>query len=124
MAFMDFFGKKKDTGGDIDIEEHLKDLSIREGRIIESEDVVYVKPIEIDNEGKGVANVIKEIEKGNMVVLNIRALLNNKVGVKSVVKEIREAVVGMDGDLGKISDEKLLIVPTGMRIVHKAQEPA
>ncbi|MBD3387824.1 MAG: DUF552 domain-containing protein [Candidatus Altiarchaeales archaeon] len=105
---------------DIDIEDYLNDLSVRDGKIIESEDITYVKPLELDGEGKGVGNVLAELEKNNIVVLNVRALLHNRMLLKSVVKDMRDACVEMDGDIGRISEDKLLIVPSGMRIVSKS----
>lgn len=124
MVFRKLFGG--DSGRDnsqieedIDIEDYLNDLSVRDGKIIENEDVTYVKPLELDSDGKGVGNVLAEIEKSNIVVLNVRNLLSNKVLLKSVVRDIREACMEIDGDIGRVSEEKLLIVPHGMRIVSR-----
>ncbi len=124
MVFKKFLGGGG-GGGDaprkdeIDIEDYLNDLSVRDGKIIESEDVTYVKPLDLDNDGKGVGNVLAELEKTNIVVLSIKNLHSNKTLLKSIVKDLRDACVEMDGDIGRISDDKLLIVPQGMRIVGK-----
>jgi len=104
---------------EIDIEDYLNDLSVRDGKIIESEDVTYVKPLELDSDGKGVGNVLAELEKNNIVVLNVRNLLHNRALLKGIVKDLRDACVEMDGDIGRISEDKLLIVPSGVRIVSK-----
>ncbi len=114
-----------DKGGrevvdEVDIEDYLNDLSVRDGKIIESDDVTYVKPLDLDGTGKGIGNVLAELEKKNIVVLNVKALLGNKVLLKGVVKDLREACMEIDGDIGRISEEKILIVPQGMRIVSKA----
>ena len=124
MVFKKIFGSGG-GGGDaprkdeIDIEDYLNDLSVRDGKIIESEDVTYVKPLELDNDGKGVGNVLAELEKSNIVVLNVKNLMHNKTLLKSIVKDLRDACVEMDGDIGRICEDKLLIVPQGMRIVSK-----
>jgi len=122
MVLKRFFGKREETreGGEIDIENYLSDLSIREGKIIEREDVTYVKPIDLDAEGKGIGRVIKELEKGNMVVLGIKDVLPNKMLVRNVVKELKETCSQLDGDIGRLSAEKILLVPNGMRIVHRS----
>lgn len=123
MAFMKILGGG--GGGDgprkdeIDIEDYLNDLSVRDGKIIENEDVTYVKPLELDGDGKGVGNVLAELEKSNIVVLNVKSLLHNKSLLKSIIKDLRDACVEMDGDIGRISEDKLLVVPSGMRIVSK-----
>jgi len=105
---------------DLDIEEYLNELSVRDGRIIEEGDVTYVKPIDLDSDGKGVGNVLAELERGNIVVMNVRPLLQNKVLLRNVVKELRDSCAQMDGDLGRISEDKILVVPSGVRIVQKA----
>jgi len=104
---------------DIDIEEYLNDLSIKEGKIIEREDITYVKPVDLDREGGGLAQAMRELEKDNIVVLNVKHLSDNKLLLRKIVKELRDTCIDMDGDLGRISEEKILIVPAGMRIVHR-----
>ncbi|MFH1722508.1 MAG: cell division protein SepF [Candidatus Altiarchaeota archaeon] len=124
MEFRKFLGggsKSEESKEDIDIEDYLNDLSIREGKFIENEDLTYIKPIELSPEGKGIGNVLKEIEKENIVVLNVKSLLGNKIALHDVVKELRKACVDLDGDIGRISEEKILVVPKGMRIVHSEQ---
>lgn len=121
MVFKKFLGGGapiEESSEDIDIEDYLNDLSIREGKFIENEDLTYVKPIQLSGEGKGIGGVLKEIEKENIVVLNVKSLLSNKIALHDVVKELRQACVDLDGDLGRISEEKILVVPKGMRIVH------
>lgn len=120
MVFKKLLGRKKEVEEEeIDIEEYLNDLSIREGKIIERDDITYVKPVDIDREGGGLAQAMQELEKDNIVVLNVRNLMDNKLLLRKIVKELRDACLDADGDIGKISDEKILIVPSGMRIVHR-----
>ncbi|MCX6695152.1 MAG: cell division protein SepF [Candidatus Altiarchaeota archaeon] len=113
-------GSRKSGDGDIDIEEYLNDLSVRDGRVIENEDMTYVKPIDLDSDGKGVGTVLAEIEKGNIVVLNVRGLMHNKVLLRNIVKELRDACTQIDGDLGRISEDKVLVLPAGMRIIQRS----
>ncbi|MFH0860401.1 MAG: cell division protein SepF [Candidatus Altiarchaeota archaeon] len=119
MPFKRLFGGGKESiRGEIDIEDYLNELTIREGKIIETEGVTYVKPVALTAEGKGIGQVIAELEKNNIVVLNVSALMHNRVLLKDIVHELRDACIEIDGDLGKISDEKILVVPNGMRIAH------
>jgi len=120
MVLNKILGRKEEVEEeDIDIEEYLNDLSVREGKIIERDDITYVKPVDLDREGGGLAQAMQELEKDNIVVLNVRNLIDNKLLLRKIVKELREACLDADGDIGKISDEKILIVPGGMRIVHR-----
>lgn len=124
MVLKKIFGKKEapQAEEDIDIENYLSDLSIRDGKIIEREDITYVKPIELDSDGKGVGTVIKELEKGNIVLLNIKNLLDNQVLLRNITKELTETVQDLDGDIGRLSVEKILLVPEGIHIVHRTHK--
>ena len=123
MVLKRIFGKKeevKHTGGaDLDIENYMNDLGIKEGKFIERDDVTYVKPIDLDREGAGMGPVIKELEKGNIVILNIKAVMEDKGLLRNIIKEVKEATGDMEGDIGRLSNEKILLVPGGMRIVHR-----
>jgi SepF-like predicted cell division protein (DUF552 family) len=124
MVFKEIFGKKEvvQHGGSMDIEEYISDLSIREGKIIERDDVIYVKPIELDGEGKGVGAAIKELEKGNIVLLNIRAAIENKTLLRSVIKEIKATAEEMDGDIVQLAPDKILVVPEGIKVMSRGEE--
>lgn len=117
MVVFAFFGDKKPTG-ELDIEHVLNDMSVREGKIIEREDVKYVKPIDIDGEGKNLESILGEIQRGNVVVLNVRALSHNKLLLRAIVKELRDACTEIDGDIAKLSEEKIIVLPGGMKISH------
>ena len=124
MVFKEIFGKKEvvQRGTSVDIEEYISDLSIREGKIIERDDVIYVKPIELDAEGKGVGMAIKELEKGNIVLLNIRAAVENRTMLRSVVKELRGTAEELDGDIVQLAPDKILVVPAGVKVASKGRE--
>jgi len=121
MPFGKFFGRKEEEEDiDIDIEDYLNELSMREGKIIEREDITYVKPIDMDKEGQSIDEVVNELKKNNIVVLNVRALMHDKILLRDIVNRLRDVCMEMDGDIGRISSEKVLLVPAGMRIIHRS----
>lgn len=125
MPFRKFFKREGgSTGEDIDIENYLNEMNIREGKIIEREDITYVKPLDLSADGSGVEEAVKELAKHNIVVLNVKALLPNKILLRDTVKKLRDACIELDGDIGRISHEKVLLVPASMRIIHRADQPA
>jgi SepF-like predicted cell division protein (DUF552 family) len=123
MPFRKFFRREGgNTGEDIDIENYLNEMNIREGKIIEREDITYVKPLDLSAEGGGVDEAVKELAKHNIVVLNVKPLLPNKILLRDTVKKLRDACIELDGDIGRISHEKVLLVPGSMRIIHRADQ--
>lgn len=117
MVVFAIFGGKKPTD-DINIEHVLNELSVREGKIIEREDVTYVKSVSLDSEGKNIGAILKELKKGNIVILNVKFMAHNKLLLRGVVKELRDACAEMNGDLARLSEEKIIILPGGMKISH------
>lgn len=103
---------------EIDIESYLHELHREEEA---GGDFTYLVPIEMDAEGKDTSRVVKELEKNNLVVLNLKALLPRQSRLKEVIEELQNICAEMDGDIGRISNEKVIIVPNGMRIVHREE---
>ena len=101
---------------EIDVEEYLNDLALHEG---ESEDdtLTYIKPMDLDDQI--ISTVITELNKGNIIMLNVRPLMHKKVKLKEIITELSDTCRDLDGDMGRVSEEKVLIVPPGMRIVHR-----
>ena len=100
-------------------------MSVRDGKVIEREDMTYVKSMNLDSEGKAMPTVMKELQKGNVVILNVRGLSHNKLLLREVVKDLRGACTGFNGDLARISEEKIIVLPAGMKISHaEGQQPS
>ncbi len=116
-----FGGKGKEEKSEINIERYMKDLSMSEGKIVERDDITYVKSFDLTEDGKGVGMTLSELEKGNIVILNVRAMLNNKVALRNTIDELKRACDEMDGDIGRIADDKLLLLPQAMRILGRAK---
>lgn len=117
MVVFGIFGDRK-PAGDLDIERVLHEMSVREGKIIERDDLKYVKSINLDNEGKNLGVILKELQKGNVVILSVRAIAHNKLLLRGIVKELRDACTGINGDLAKLSEDKIIVLPGGMKISH------
>lgn len=109
--------KKQDEDEEIDIESYLSELDIREGKIIEREDVVYVKPVDVRDEDS-LEKVNTELGKTNIVVANVKHVTDNLM-LRKLVNKMKEMASEVDGDLGRISQHKILVVPAGTKIVHR-----
>ncbi len=115
MGFLDsVFGKKELQP---DVEEILNSLGEEEEEVEEAER--YVKPIPLQSTAD-YDKIIAEINKGNIVLLNIRPLsTRNAAGLKDVITRIKDAVLGMNGDIARITEYYVLITPPGIKIVKR-----
>lgn len=115
MIVFGIFGGRK-PAGDTEIERILNEMSIREGKIIERDDVKYVKPMSLDRDGKKMDAVLNELKKGNVVILDVREISHNKLFLRDLVKNLRETCTGINGDLARLSEEKIILLPGGMKV--------
>ncbi len=119
MVFKKILRKPEVVEKEIDIEAYLSELDIREGKIIEREDVTYIKPVDIRGD-ESVEEVKAELDKNNIVVANVKTILPDKLLLREMVDKLKKVSTDVGGDLGRISDQKILVVPSGMKIVHRS----
>ncbi|HID08991.1 TPA: DUF552 domain-containing protein [Candidatus Micrarchaeota archaeon] len=119
MGFLDkIFGGRKEEP---DIEEFLNSLG-EEEEMEEEEAERYVRPVAL-NSVQDYNKVMSEINRGNIVLLNIRPLsTKNAVGLKEVVSRIKESVLEMGGDIARITEFYVLVTPPGIKIVKRRSQ--
>lgn len=105
---------------DIDIEEFLNNLDVEEETMYEDADA-FVKPISLHNEGdRDLA--IEEVKKGNIILLNIADLSKrNAIKLRDLVNGIRSEIDGIDGDMARISTDRVLVTPSKVKIIKRRE---
>lgn len=115
MAFLEKI-LKKDEG--VDIEDFLNKLDDEEESLYENADA-FVKPITLVRDEDGQA-VVNEAKQGNIVLLNIGDLgKRNAIKLKDLVTKIKQGIEEIDGDMARISPEKILITPSRVKIIKR-----
>ncbi|MFH1126178.1 MAG: cell division protein SepF, partial [Candidatus Altiarchaeota archaeon] len=103
-------------GEEVDVDGYMRELTMGTGKLPEEESYTYLKSIRISNESD-MERISKELKKGNIVVMNLGGLFSDKAKLRAVVERVKELVKDINGDVCKVSNEKLLLVPNGMEIV-------
>ncbi len=118
MAFMDKIFKKQEDS--VDIEEFLNNLDVEEETMVEEADA-YVKPISLSGD-QDTTMVIDELKKGNIVLLNIGDLSKrNAIKLRELVNTIRNAAEEINGDIARISTERILVTPSKVKIIKRKE---
>lgn len=115
-GFLDaLFGGKKEE--EINLDEFL--ASLEEGEEVLEEAKMYVKPMQLVS-SKDYDTIVQELEKGNIVLLNIRPMAaKNAMLVKELVSKLKEYVQNAGGDIARITEYHLLVTPPGVKIVRR-----
>jgi len=115
VAFLEKLMKSSD---DLDIQDFLNNLDVEKEAIAEDADAL-VKSLTLSDEAD-CQSVLKEAKEGNLVLLNIEGLAKrNAVKLKELVTIIRSGVQSIDGDIARISQDKVLVTPSKVKIVKK-----
>jgi SepF-like predicted cell division protein (DUF552 family) len=109
---------KKSEG--IDLEEFLNTLDVEEETQYEDADA-FVKPMTLSSQ-EDIAAVMKEAREGNIVLLNIEGLAKrNAIKLKELITGLKGQIVEIDGDIARISTDRVIITPSRVKIVKKKE---
>lgn len=109
---------KKEEG--IDIEEFLNTLDVEEETMYEDADA-FVKPMTLSNQDDA-SSVVHEAKEGNIILLNVESLAKrNAVKLKELVTGIKDEISGIDGDIARISHDRIIITPSKVKIIKRKE---
>lgn len=97
-----------------------KEEFMDDSKPVEGYDKTYVKSIYVDEDGN-IDTVLKEMENRNIVVLDVNRIFQKKAILGRVLQQLQDTCTDIDGDIGRISTDKILIVPQGMKILHRVK---
>ena len=117
MAFMEkLIGKKEE----IDIDEFLNNLDAEEEDPYQDADA-FVKPVLLQNDDDK-NMIIAEAKKGNILLVNIADLSKrNAIKLKELVNGIKEGIESINGDIARISTDRVLVTPSRVKIIKRKQ---
>jgi len=123
-SWLGFEGGAAASGGEknISLDEYLEGIGLHEGEILDEDKYTYIKSLGA-NTPTILADVERELRKGNIVLLDTEALSQtNRLTLKKMIMDLKAIEADIDGDMGRISETKLLIVPGGFRILKRRVE--
>ncbi len=119
MGFLDNVFKKMSHGAeDVELDEII--YSLDQPEEVESYDAdVLVKTISLVDE-TDLEDTLNELRSGNIIILTIGELMKrNFVRLKQYMDKVKDAVISLDGDIARISEDKLIVTPTRIKILKK-----
>ena len=109
------FGKQEE----IDMEEFLNNLDVEEEITYEDADA-FVKPLVL-TEQSDVESIMSEVKAGNVVLLNIEDIgKRNALKLKECVNSLKAGVESVDGDIARISHDRIILTPHRVKIIKKS----
>lgn len=116
MAFLEKVFRRQD---DVDMDEFLNNMDTETEEDQYADAKALVKPVELTTD-KDIEMTVKELQMGNFVLLNIGEMKKrNVVKLRELVGSLRAQVEGMKGDLAMVSNDKVLLTPSMIKIVKR-----
>ncbi|MDF2954915.1 MAG: putative archaeal cell division protein [Candidatus Alkanophagales archaeon MCA70_species_2] len=110
--------KKKELARRENVEDYV-DLDIEEYvELAEEEARSYVKAVELTSLNE-MPELKKEIYKGNILILDISLIKQDKITVERAIKDLKRVVADVGGDIAGLDDDKIIVTPTGIRIERR-----
>jgi len=115
---MGFFNKVMTKEENVNIEDFLNNLDEVEEESYDDADA-FVKPMDlvVDSDVEAIVN---EAKQGNIVLMNISDLAKrNAMKLKELIGVIKVEIKAIDGDIARISQGRVLITPSKVKIIKK-----
>ncbi|MDI6811623.1 MAG: cell division protein SepF [archaeon] len=96
---------------DLDIEEYEEELREEGVRM-------YIKIAELTGL-YDIPELKKEIYAGNILLLDISLVKQDKVLVEKAIKDLKMAALDVGGDIAGIADSQVIVAPVGVKIERK-----
>ncbi len=103
---------------DINVEEFMSAAEAEDVDLMHAQADFYVKPIALQNDSD-VKVVQDELTQKNIVLLNFSPIMRNPTKLKAIVTELKAFASGINGDIARIDEDKILLTPSNVKIVKK-----
>ena len=115
---MGFFNKVMTKENEVDLEDFLNNLDEVEEETYDDADA-FVKPMDLVVDAD-VDAIMKEVKDGNIALVNIADLAKrNAQKLKELVGILKEQVKAIDGDVARISQGRVLVTPSKVKIIKR-----
>ncbi len=105
----------------VSVDEAMQSLEDEDVDLLHEPAEYYVKPLSLESDAD-VAVVENEIRLKNVVLLNIAPLARNAPRLKESLSKLSAAAMSVNGDIARISEDKILVTPQGMKIMRSAKK--
>jgi len=126
MGILDRFKRRQPTAQQQEIAKEVPVLEVEPGAEVRklSEAEILVKSMTLQSLAD-VPNVASELQAGNILVLDISALMEqDPADLKRAIDQLKGISQGIGGDVGRLSETKVLVTPRFVRIQFKKEAEA
>ncbi|MFQ6051778.1 MAG: cell division protein SepF [Candidatus Hydrothermarchaeota archaeon] len=120
MGLIDKIFRKGRITSEEELENYLElDIHGFEEYAPELKRETYVKVMNFNDETM-VPEIIKDVREGNILILNIKSMASKNLEMlKKSIDEIKTNSLNMGGDIGLLSEDRVIVTPKNVKILRK-----
>jgi uncharacterized protein len=119
MGVFDKLGQAFGSGQkDINVEDYMNSVEMEDVDLLHEPADMYIKPVSIVSEDD-VKPVEDELAKKNILLLDMTELNKRPTTRTNVVNELKRYVEKINGDIGQIDANRVLVTPAKVKIVKR-----
>jgi uncharacterized protein len=103
---------------DINVEDYMNSVEMEDVDLLHEPADMYVKPVSIASEDD-IKPVEDELAKKNILLLDMSQLKARPTTRTNVVNELKRYVEKINGDIGQIDENRVLVTPSKVKIVKR-----
>ena len=123
MGLFDKLGKSLGTSKELDVEEYMNSEEMEDVDVLNEPADFYIKPVALKEEAD-IALIEAELDKKNIILLDISEMSKRPNTLKSSIGTLREYITKINGDIAQIDDNKVILTPQKVKIIKsRKQQP-
>ncbi|MCL4363268.1 cell division protein SepF [Candidatus Marsarchaeota archaeon] len=118
MGLFDKLGKSLGTSKELDVEEYMNSEEMEDVDVLNEPADFYIKPVALKEEAD-IALIEAELDKKNIILLDISEMSKRPNTLKSSIGTLREYITKINGDIAQIDDNKVILTPQKVKIIKR-----
>lgn len=121
MGVFDKLGQALGSAKEIDVEDYMNSVEMEDVDLLHEPADMYIKPVSLTSEDD-VKPIEEELAKKNIILLDITELNKRPTTRNNIVSELKRYVDKINGDIGQIDANRVLITPSKIKIVKRKKQ--
>ncbi|QLJ52318.1 MAG: hypothetical protein Sv326_0143 [Candidatus Fermentimicrarchaeum limneticum] len=121
MGILQRLSKALGVSKDMDIDEYIGTDELENVDVLHEAADSYVKPVALESE-EDVKVIENELRQRNIILLNVSPMSRNTAKLKTIVSNLKNFSMKIDGDIARIDNDKILLTPTKVKIVKSRKK--
>lgn len=118
MGIFDKLGQTFGSGKGMNIEDYMNSAEMEDVDLLHEPADMYIKPVTLTSE-RDVEPIEAEVSKKNIILLDISELNKRPTTRNTIISSLKAYVEKINGDIGQIDENRLLITPTKVKIIKR-----